>query len=92
MRSFRLWATGVITASIIACGVASAIANPLTPFRYESQAQRHCRADVIVWLDLGKGIYYSKQQRQYGRGFTGSFVCREEARSNGYRRSLLGLR
>jgi hypothetical protein len=93
MRRFRLGATGVFTASIVACGAASAFANPLTPFRYESQAQRHCPADVIVWLDLGKGIYYSKrQQRRYGRGFTGSFVCREEARSNGYRRSLLGLR
>ena len=92
MRRFRLWATGVIAASITACGIASAFANPLTPFRYEAQAQRHCPADVIVWLDLGKGIYYSKRQRRYGRGFTGSFVCREEARSNGYRRSLLGLR
>ena len=92
MRNFRPWATGVITASIVSYGVASAFANPLTPFRYEAQAQRHCPADVIVWLDLGKGIYYSKRQRRYGRGFTGSFVCREEARSNGYRRSLLGLR
>ena len=92
MRRFRLWALGVITASITACGVASAFANPLTPFRSESQAQRHCRADVVVWLDLGKGIYYSKRQRQYGRGSTGSFVCRAEARGSGYRRSLLGLR
>ena len=92
MRSFRLWAAGAMTASTIACGAASAFANPLTPFRYEAQAQRHCPADVIVWLDLRKEIYYSKRQRQYGRGFTGSFVCREEARSNGYRRSLLGLR
>jgi hypothetical protein len=92
MRSFRLQAAGVITASIIACGTDNAFANPLTPFRYESQAQRHCPADVVVWLDLGKGIYYSKRQRRYGSGFTGSFVCREEARSNGYRRSLLGLR
>jgi hypothetical protein len=92
MRSFQLWATGVITASIIAYGVAGARANPLTPFRYESQAQRHCPADVVVWLDLGKGIYYSKRQRRYGRGSTGSFVCWQEARSSGYRRSLLGLR
>ena len=92
MRSFRPWATGVITASIVAYGFASASANPLTPFRYKSQAQRHCPADVIVWLDLGKGIYYSKRQRRYGRGFTGSFVCRAEALSSGYRRSLLGLR
>jgi hypothetical protein len=92
MRSFRRRATGVITALIVAYGCAGASANPLTPFRYESQAQRHCPADVIVWLDLGKGIYYSKRQRRYGRGFTGSFVCRAEAFSGGYRRSLLGLR
>ena len=92
MRSFRLLATSMLTASIIACGADSTFADPLTPFRYESQAQRHCPADVVVWLDLGKGIYYSKRQRQYGRGSTGSFVCREEARSSGYRRSLLGLR
>lgn len=92
MRGFRLCVIGVFTASIIAYGVASAFANPLTTFRYEAQAQRHCPSDVIVWLDLGTGIYYSKRQRRYGRGFTGSFVCREQARSSGYRRSLLGLR
>ena len=68
-----------------------ATANPLTPFRYEAQAQRHCPADVVV-LDFRKGIYYAKQQRHYAGGFDGSFVCREEARGSGYRRSLLGLR
>ena len=83
---------GVITMLIVAGGVTGALADPLTPFRNESQAQRHCPADVVVWLDLGKGIYYAKRQRRYGRGFTGSFVCREEARSSGYRRSLLGVR
>jgi hypothetical protein len=46
----------------------------------------------VVWLDFAKGIYYAKGQKRYGRGFHGSFVCREEARSSGYRRSLLGLR
>ena len=91
MRGFWRRAIGVIAALIVAYGFASASASPLTPFRYESQAQRHCPADVIVWLDLGKGIYYSKRQKRYGRGFTGSFVCRAEALSNGYRRSLLGL-
>jgi hypothetical protein len=92
MLRFRLRAAGVIAASVIAYSADNAFANPLTPFRYEAQAQRHCPTDVVVWLDLGKGIYYSKPQRRYGRGFTGSFVCREQARSNGYRRSLLGLR
>ena len=83
---------GVILTLIFACCVTGAFADPMTPFRSESQAQRHCPADVIVWLDLRKGIYYSKRQRWYGRGFTGSFVCQEEARAGGYRRSLLGLR
>jgi hypothetical protein len=88
----RLCATTVISAAIFAGSADSGSAVPLTPFRYESQAQRHCPADVVVWLDFRKGIYYSNRQRRYARGFTGSFVCREEARSSGYRRSLLGWR
>jgi hypothetical protein len=73
-------------------GMGAAGAIPLTPFRSQAQAQRYCPADVVVWLDFAKGIYYAKSQKLYGRGFNGSFVCREEARSSGYRRSLLGLR
>jgi hypothetical protein len=92
MRTFRLCAIGLIAASIVNCGVIDAFAIPLTAFRYEALAQRHCPSDAIVWLDFRKGVYYAKQQRQYARGFNGSFVCREEARSSGYRRSLLGLR
>jgi hypothetical protein len=91
-QMLRLCATMVISAAIVAGSAGGASAVPLTPFRYEAQAQRHCPADVVVWLDFRKRIYYSKQQRLYASGFTGSFVCREEARSSGYRRSLLGLR
>ena len=69
-----------------------AAALPLTPFRYEAQAQRHCPGDIVVWLDLRKGRYYFKGQKRYARGFDGSFVCQNEARDSGYRRSLLGLR
>jgi len=69
-----------------------AMGQTLTPFRYESQAQRHCPDDTIVWLDFGRGRYYLKGQRRYASGYTGSFVCRNEARDSGYRRSLLGLR
>jgi hypothetical protein len=91
MRSF-MHAICPLTALIIAGGGTNAAATPLSPFRYEAQAQRHCPADTVVWLDFRKGIYYSKQQRRYALGNAGSYVCREEARSNGYRRSLLGLR
>lgn len=43
-----LCATMMISVVIFA-GSASAI--PLTPFRYEAQAQRHCLADVVVKYD-----------------------------------------
>ena len=77
---------------VIACLSRGATAQSLTPFRYEAQAQRHCPGDTIVWLDFKKGRYYVKGQRRYASGYTGSFVCRNEARHSGYRRSPLGLR
>jgi hypothetical protein len=85
-------ATYLLTASIVAGSVPHAAATPLNPFRYEAQAQRHCPADAVVWLDFRKELYYLKRYRRYARGSTGSFVCLDEARSNGYRRSLPGLR
>lgn len=92
MQLFPLCVTGMITASIVSFTVNLAAAIPLTPFRYEAQAQRHCPADTVVWLDFRKGIYYSKGRRQYAQGYSGAFVCRDEARRSRYRRSLLGLR
>jgi hypothetical protein len=68
----------------------SASAAPLSLFQYEAYAQQHCPADAVVWLDLQKRTYYGKGQRLYARGKPGTFVCRDEARKNGYRRSLLG--
>jgi hypothetical protein len=87
-----MYAICFLAALMVAGGTKDAAATPLTPFRYEFQAQRHCPADTVVWLDFRKGIYYSKRQNRYGQGNTGSFVCQGEARSNSYRRSLLGLR
>jgi hypothetical protein len=81
-----------VTLLVVASSPAPVTAIPLTPFRYEAQAQRHCPDDTVVWLDFRKGVYYSKGQRYYARGFNGGFVCRNEARRSGYRRSLLGLR
>ena len=78
--------------ALISCVSHSAMALPLTPFRYESQAQRHCPGGTIVWLDFKRERYYLKGQRRYASGYTGSFVCRNEARDSGYRRSPLGLR
>jgi hypothetical protein len=82
----------LLTSLAIVGGTTNAVAAPLALFRYEDQAQLHCPADTVVWLDFRKRTYYFKSQNRYGHGSTGSFVCREGARSRGYRRSLLGLR
>ena len=74
----------LLTALIVAGGATNATATPLIPFRNEAQAQRHCPGGTVVWLDFRKGIYYAKLQKRYARGFTGSFVCRDEARRSGY--------
>jgi hypothetical protein len=85
-------AIGLTTTLITMVAAFDAYATPLTPFRYEAQAQRHCPADAVVWLDFRKHTYYSRSQKRYARGLDGSFVCRSEARASGYRRSLFGLR
>ncbi len=93
-RSFG-WALGrlvIAAVMMLAAGAAQVSATPLTPFRYEAQAQRHCPGDKVVWLDFRKGVYYRKGQKLYGQGFDGSFVCLTEARDSLYRRSPLGLR
>jgi hypothetical protein len=74
------------------CASNGVMAQGLTPFRYEAQAQRHCPDDAVVWLDFRRERYYTKGQRRYAVGLTGSFVCRNEARNHAYRRSPLGLR
>jgi hypothetical protein len=88
----NLYSCSATILMLFSCAPHSAIGQSLTPFRYESQAQRHCHGDTIVWLDFRKGRYYLKGQRRYASGYTGSFVCRNEARDSGYRRSPLGLR
>ena len=80
------------SAIILGVGATEVMATPLTPFRDEAQAQRHCPGDKVVWLDFRKGVYYRKGQKLYGQGFDGSFVCLSEARDSLYRSSPLGLR
>jgi hypothetical protein len=54
MQLSPLRVIGMITAAIVTWNVSFAFAIPLTPFRYEARAQRHCPADAVVWLDFRK--------------------------------------
>ena len=91
-----MWKADLLSCALslaaILAGAVTATALPLTPFRYQDQAQRHCPGDTVVWLDFNKGKYYAKGQKLYGRGLNGSYVCREEARSSFYRGALIGSR
>jgi hypothetical protein len=90
MRAVRPMSLAAILAAAVA---ADAVAQgPLSLFPNAAQAQQHCPNDSVVWLDFKKRIYYLQGQRQYARGRTATYVCREEARRNGYRRSLVGRR
>jgi hypothetical protein len=86
------WRLGTLLVLAVMIAPFAAVALPLTSFRYEAQAQRHCPDDSVVWLDFRREVYYLKRQKRYGRGYNGSFVCRNEARAGGFRRSLLGIR
>lgn len=53
----RLWAPLLLGMVV---GAPTATALPLTPFRYEAQAQRHCPGDSVVCIDFRNEIYYLK--------------------------------
>jgi hypothetical protein len=89
--SKKLSSIWLVTA-LMATGHANHASAQLSLFQTDVQAQEHCPNDTVVWLDFHKRIYYFKGQRFYGQGRTGTFVCQHEARTNSYRRSLLGLR
>lgn len=87
----RLLAVASLVAALtVAVGAGGVAAEPLTLFTKEDMAQRHCRGDAVVWLDFQTRRYFVRGQRRYGQGSKGSYVCRTQARGNGYRRSLQG--
>ena len=70
--------------------VAQSPRAPLGTFPTEQQAQRHCPADTVVWLNLPSGIYHFKDERWYGNTKSGAYVCQREADSAGDRASRNG--
>jgi hypothetical protein len=58
-------------------GVATALSPSaaLANFPTDAQAQQHCPANTVVWLNLPTGIYHLKGERWYGQTKSGAFVC-----------------
>lgn len=70
---------------VIGAPAAGYAAAQLTLFPSQQQAQQHCPADVVVWLNLPTGIYHFQGQRWYGNTKSGAYVCEKEADANGDR-------
>jgi len=60
-------------------------AGALQLFSTETDAQRHCPKDEVVWLNTNSGIYHEKGMRWYGHTRAGAYVCRKEADAAGDR-------
>ena len=59
-------------------------------FNTEQQAQQHCPADTVVWLNLPTGVYHFQGQRWYGNTKAGAYVCEKEADATGDRATRNG--
>ena len=81
------WLTKTLRAALLALamlqlGTAYAMAARFTT---EREAQAHCPADVVVWVNLPTGVYHFKGQRWYGNTKSGAYECRKEADQEGSR-------
>ena len=70
---------------LVAEPVIADVTQPLTLFPTEQEAQKHCPADTVVWLNLPSGVYHFKGQRWYGATKSGAYVCKAEADKAGDR-------
>jgi hypothetical protein len=85
----RRISAGLALALPILLGASVAAASPLLlempHFKFEQQAQEHCPNDSIVWAIARLGIYNSNAERWYGQTSDGTYVCRHDAETAGYR-------
>jgi hypothetical protein len=67
-----------------------ALSQSIQLFPTETEAQKHCPADIVVWVNTPTGIYHFKGMRWYGNTKNGAYICRKEGDGAGYRATLNG--
>lgn len=70
--------------------VALAFEGGVQLFAVETEAQKHCPSDVVVWVNTPTAIYHLKGMRWYGNTNRGAYVCRKEGDQAGYRATKNG--
>lgn len=84
MRKLSTWRiVGLLVLS--SASIEPASAENVQLFATEIQAQKHCPADIVVWVDTSTDIYHFKGMRWYGNTKSGAYVCQKEADRAGYR-------
>ena len=61
---------------VVTPSLGSALAPELFPT--EIGAQKHCPADIVVWVNTLTGIYHFKGMRWYGNTKSGAYVCKRK--------------
>jgi hypothetical protein len=51
----------------------------------EADAQAHCPADKVVWVNPTSRIFHPDSSRSYGKTKRGAYMCESEAAGEGYR-------
>ncbi len=80
----------IIALLLFAPSVGTALAAGVQLFASEIQAQQHCPADTVVWVNTPTGIYHFKGMRWYGATIHGAYVCQKEGDEAGYRATRNG--
>ena len=58
---------------------------PSNQYATEGEAKSRCATDTVVWINLSSRIYHLSGTKSYGKTKRGSYMCRGEADSFGYR-------
>lgn len=75
---------------ILAPQIGPVAAQSAPQFQTETEAQKHCPSDAVVWVNTPSGIYHFKGMRWYGNTKTGAYVCQKEGDKSGYRATRNG--
>lgn len=88
MRGWKAFLVCVLFLSTSA--IAPAFEGSVQFFTVETEAQKHCPSDVVVWVNTPTGVYHLKGMRWYGNTNRGAYVCKKEGDQAGYRATRNG--
>ena len=80
----------VIALLLLAPPTGMAGAASVQLFTAEAEAQQHCPADTVVWVNTPTGVYHFRGMRWYGATIRGAYVCQKEGDQAGYRATRNG--